>query len=95
MLYNFIGLVFLWVELIEFVVLVCEYDLWFISDEVYDELYVSEWFIFLCELVFECIFMVGSVGKWLEVIGWWVGWILCLFGLGGGLSLVGGLVNVW
>ncbi|MHA0038815.1 pyridoxal phosphate-dependent aminotransferase [Deinococcus sp. PESE-13] len=92
--HNPTGLVFSRAELTELVALAREHDLWLISDEVYDELYASERPTSLRELAPERTFTVGSAGKRLEVTGWRVGWILCPPGLGGGLSLAGGLANV-
>lgn len=54
-----------------------QYDLWIISDEVYDELYYDEPPMPLRWFAPERTFTVGSAGKRLEATGWRVGWIAC------------------
>lgn len=80
--HNPTGAVFTRAELEEVVALAREYDLWIVSDEVYDELYFGAPPVPLRTLAPERTFTVGSAGKRLEATGWRVGWIACPPGTG-------------
>lgn len=80
-LYNFSGVLISCEELDCLVVLICDWDIYLISDEVYEYL-VFDGVVYISVLFYDelylCFFVVSLFGKIYYVIGWKIGYVVVL-----------------